>query len=104
MLTHSGCWPYQRDTPWCGKHCPYVNPHGNPCVLEAHTGDVHISGTPPCDPNAAIKFARSPSSGPSHSAPGEALVDDTETGHRWRWNLEYSGWEDLGPIARNDIT
>lgn len=93
----SGCYPYKEDTPHCGRHCAHVNSQGNPCVLEPHGGDVHVHATPPCDPKAAFKFARSPAPGPLCD---NLTVGDPITGHTWRWNIEYAAWEDCGPIGQ----
>ena len=98
----SACYPYTPGAPFCGKHCAHVNDHGNPCVLEPHLDGAHLCGTPPCDPNAAIKFALSPAAGPDY-VPSELAngleVEDVATGHRWRYNVEYREWEDLGPFV-----
>lgn len=96
-----GCYPYTAGTPHCGAHCKEVDLNGSCCVLEPHDSRVHVKGTPPCDPRAAVKFGRSPASGPSGNPTvrGDLLVDCFVTGHRWRWNYEHTSWEDFGPIA-----
>jgi hypothetical protein len=40
---------------WCGRHCKAINLGGNPCVRTIHPEPVHVWGTPPCNPNAAIR-------------------------------------------------
>lgn len=56
----AACWGPSYPQSWCGRHCKAMNSDGSACVRAPHGEDdpVHTWGTPPCDPEAAVKEPR----------------------------------------------